>query len=107
MFQALSYAYREHCLIVFKAFIMHFLHICLTHLFYYVDVDVYVDVYVYVGVDVDVYVAKNGRTTLGILRGAYYVGRTTWGVLRGAYHVGRITFFCVARLFYSCSARFF
>jgi len=31
---------------------MHFLHICLTHLFYYVDIDVYVDVDVDVDVDV-------------------------------------------------------
>ena len=61
---------------------MHFLHICLTHLFYYVDVDV----------DVDVDVAKKK----GVLRWAYYVGRTTWGALRGACYVGRATcIFCI------------
>ena len=37
----------------------------------YVDVDVDVDVYVYVYVSVGVDVAKNGRTTLGILRFFY------------------------------------
>ena len=84
---------------------MHFLHICLTHLFYYVDVDVYVYVYVYVGVDVDVDVAKKwayyvGHITWGVLRGAHYVGRATWGVPRGAYYV----FLCGAFvLFMFCS----
>ena len=43
---------------------------------------------------------KKGRTTLGILRGAYYVGRTTRGVLRGACYV-HFQHICFTHLLYS------
>jgi len=96
IFQALSYAYREHCLIVFKsiyyafsaylsyAFVLLCRYRCICRCRCRCRCRCSI---------------KNGRTTLGILRGAYYVGRTTWGVLRGACYV-HVLHICSTHLFY-------